>query len=1050
MTEFYVRLHLWLARWRWGVLGAVLGCVLAAVWLTQRLRLNEDFTDMLPMSAPGIAEQVAALRHVRQADRLYVDVATRETDPELLAQAADLMHAALLRLPALTDLRYTFDPAELQAAYREWQTQLPSLLGSNELQALEARFTQTALEQRLAWLKQAMSQPQGLMLKEVAQSDPVGLSDSVATRWRALQAGVGDAQIVAGRITSADGRHVLISAAPGFRPGEMARGTALIDGVLRAAREVEGRFSPGAVRIAVTGAHRVALDNATLLRGDSTLTSVIAMVAVALLLLGSYRRRWLGLLGLAPTVVGALAAMVVLHLTGDAVSAVALGCGSILVGVTVDYGIYVFYHLEDSPPADRMALARTVAGLLPTLSFGALTTMAAFLVMLVSPVSGHRQLGLFGASAVAFAALFAGFVLPLFVPVGKPQAAGLSPLRLLPLTRLIERLFAWRARHARAVGPVVLVFSLLCAVGIARLRFDGDFARLNGVTPATARDEAAIRETWGKALALTSIVVVGTDREEALQRNERVHAVLERLRQSGVVESFSSVAPVLPSARTREEHRRAWQSFWSEARLEQLRQSLGAAAAKLGFRAEAFRPYLDRLQAPPPEAATGTAPAAASQRLLADYLTEKPGEVSVISLAKVRDTAGFRVLRDEVLRAAPGALLLNKAAMSEEISRIARRGLPIFAVLVGALNALMLYLLLGRLELVAVTLLPIVAGVVWTLGCLGLAGLPIDMSNFIFVIFVVGVGGDYSLFLISAELEPWRGLEGRTASTGAAVTLCALTTLFGVGVLVLARHPALFGVGLTALLGISLSLVATLFLVPAGLAWLRRRREASPPAPGADPASLRRAVLHRYRFQGPYVEQYAFWKTRMDPLFAAVDRVAPRQGSILDLGCGYGLVAHWLTLAEPGRSVLGVDHDADKLRVAKAVADAAARTRFEHRDLLQWTDYPACDAVLLCDVLHYFPVEQKRAILQRAFQALRSGGCLVLRDAACQRSRGHGHVVLFERLAVFFGINRTVQGLHFATREEYLAMLAAAGFTRVEDVARSGLGSNLMLIARKD
>ena len=67
-----------------------------------------------------------------------------------------------------------------------------------------------------------------------------------------------------------------------------------------------------------------------------------------------------------------------------------------------------------------------------------------------------------------------------------------------------------------------------------------------------------------------------------------------------------------------------------------------------------------------------------------------------------------------------------------------------------------------------------------------------------------------------------RGHPERTASTGGAVTMCALTALLGTGVLVLAHHPALFSVGLTALLGISYSLLATLFLVPLSVRWLAK------------------------------------------------------------------------------------------------------------------------------------------------------------------------------------------------------------------------------------
>ena len=53
--------------------------------------------------------------------------------------------------------------------------------------------------------------------------------------------------------------------------------------------------------------------------------------------------------------------------------------------------------------------------------------MAAFFVMFLSPISGHRQLGLFGAVGVGLAALFALFILPLFIPVKamrqRPSAA---------------------------------------------------------------------------------------------------------------------------------------------------------------------------------------------------------------------------------------------------------------------------------------------------------------------------------------------------------------------------------------------------------------------------------------------------------------------------------------------------------------------------------------------------------------------------------------------------------------------------------------------------
>lgn len=1046
MSELFVRLHLFLARHRWAVLLLVALFAAIALWCSRRLKMNEDFTDMLPMSDPAIAEQVEALKHVRQADRLFVDVQTTELEPERLVQAADRMQAALQEISELSEFRYHIEATDMREMFEQLQAQLPALLTSNELREMEGKLEASALEKRLAWMKQAMSQPQGLMLKDVVQTDPVGMGDAVAARLRALQAGVGDARIVAGRITSADGRHVLISAVPGFRPSELQRSAPLVAAVLKAARAVAASFPAGSVRIAVTGAHRVALENATMIRKDTTRTSVIATVAVAGLMLAAYRRRWLALLGLVPTVFGALGAIVVFYLTGDPVSAVALGCGSILIGVTVDYGIYVLYHTDDAPPANREQLARAVAQLTPTLTFGALTTMAAFLVMFVSPVSGHRQLGLFGAVGVALAALFALVILPLFVPVGAAGAA-----RVLPLTTAMQRLFAWRDRRARVVLPLLLVFSGLCVAGVLRLRFEGDFARLNGVTPDTRRDEAVVREVWGKALSLTTVVVTGASREETLQKNEQVCAVLRALQEQREVESFASIAPLLPSEQTRRANLRAWSAFWSEARRQELRNSLTGAATKLGYRAGTFAPFLERLATAASLSANGAGATPALDRLLSDYWSEHAGRVSVCTLVKAGDRANFLRLRAAIQKEVPGALLLNQAALSDEIIRVARRALPVFAALVVVLNAVLLFLLLGRVELVLITLLPMAAGVFWTLGTLGLLGQPIDMANFIFAIFVIGVGGDYSLFMVMAELEPLRGHTDRTAATGGAVTICAGTTLLGVGVLVLAQHPAMFSIGLSAWLGISLTLLATLFLVPPCMARLRRRAASS--AVSFQEAELpalpvrRQQVSRLYRYQGPYVAYYVFWKLRTDPLFRALDEAVPRQGHMLDVGCGYGLVAHWLALGAPQRTLHGMDHDAAKIHVARATAGESSRLSFEEGDLLA-TGWPACDAVLLCDVLHYFPRALKARILQRAFEALRPGGRLIVREA-CSDSPTHRVVAWSERFAVWTGHNLTERGLHFEAAAGYRSLLEAAGFIEVRRIPEAGLGSNVMLVAVK-
>jgi SAM-dependent methyltransferase len=209
---------------------------------------------------------------------------------------------------------------------------------------------------------------------------------------------------------------------------------------------------------------------------------------------------------------------------------------------------------------------------------------------------------------------------------------------------------------------------------------------------------------------------------------------------------------------------------------------------------------------------------------------------------------------------------------------------------------------------------------------------------------------------------------------------------------------------------------------------------------------LRRKVARLYRYQGKWVEQFVYWKMRSDPLFKVLDQSVPRQGFILDLGCGYGMAAHWLAYSRLDRQVLGVDYDADKIRVAQRSAAAVDRVRFEHGDLLT-CPLPACDVVLLFDVLHYWTADKQEFILARARQALRPGGRLVLRDAAKAESKEHEHVTFWERFATGIGHNKTVEGLHFQSAAELRAMLTRAGFTDIQITPTSERDSNVLITA---
>jgi 2-polyprenyl-3-methyl-5-hydroxy-6-metoxy-1,4-benzoquinol methylase len=212
------------------------------------------------------------------------------------------------------------------------------------------------------------------------------------------------------------------------------------------------------------------------------------------------------------------------------------------------------------------------------------------------------------------------------------------------------------------------------------------------------------------------------------------------------------------------------------------------------------------------------------------------------------------------------------------------------------------------------------------------------------------------------------------------------------------------------------------------------------------PRVVRRKVQRLYRYQGKFVEQFVHWKMKMDPMFGSLDAVVPRNGFILDLGCGYGVATHWLASFTDGRSFLGTDYDEDKIRVAQRTAPEHPRITFETGDILN-CEYPSCDTILLLDVLHYWTPEKQQAILAKARQALRPAGRLILRDAARAENEAHQRVDYWETIATRIGHNKTVEGLHFQTRAELEAALQRAGFAKWELKHGAGRDSNVLLVA---
>jgi len=139
-----------------------------------------------------------------------------------------------------------------------------------------------------------------------------------------------------------------------------------------------------------------------------------------------------------------------------------------------------------------------------------------------------------------------------------------------------------------------------------------------------------------------------------------------------------------------------------------------------------------------------------------------------------------------------------------------------------------------------------------------------------------------------------------------------------------------------------------------------------------------RRLLARYRRVSPGVRLELGLRLRICP-FEEVARLVPPEGSVLDLGCGYGLLSLLLVGESNRREVVGIDLQEERVRIAREAARPGESVRFFQGDILEVPfGNPTC--IVMNDVLHHIPHTRQIPLLCKCYESLPPGGLLIIKD----------------------------------------------------------------------
>ena len=938
------------------LLVAAAAAVLCLVAL-KRITIDTDIVRSLPTGDPVIADAIRIFEENPVKDRIAVDIAVADGDTTRLLAAADEVERRLNASGLFAEVGSQPMHQGLSDLNAAVVANLPLLFGAAQLERQVAPLlTREKIRAALENIRDALYQMDGIGQAAAMAADPLGLRNLVLARLADLNPAPG-ATLKGGRIVSADGRHVLLLATPKGSATDTATARRLArffdDLTTELARQPDGRIT-----VTPTGAYRAALDNETIIRSDVNRALLWATLGILLLLLAAFSRPLAGLLALLPALFGTVTAFFVFSLLHDSISIMVLGFGGAIISITVDHGIAYMLYVDGDE--GRTAAAREIrsVGLLAVL-----TSVGAFGVLAFSGFAVFEQLGQFTAMGIGFSFLFVHAVLPRLIRTGSGEGA--------PARRLFSRVVD---RFAGAGWPG-LILALAAAGALAffiRPHFDTDLGTMNSVRPATRAADKLMADVWGDIFTNVYLMTEAADPRALQAKDDRLIELLETERHAGAIHPVVTPATFFPGPQRSQAHLDAWRAFWSPDRVERVTAAIHRQGRALGFAPDAFDGFLHQLSAPTTAAATlppSVYPLLGISRDTADGRWRQ--------MTRITPTARFDHRRFYDRLSAVSAVF-DPALFSQRMGALLFTTFMKMLAVIGVSLVLLLLLFFADLGLLFTALLPLAFAFVCTLGTLGLMGQPLDIPALMLSVVILGMGVDYTLFMVRGYQRYRRFDHPRFAVVRTAVVMAGGSTLMGFAVLLAADHGLLRSAGRISFFGIGYCLVGAFLILPP----LLKRRFERPTTGGLDA---------RYANMEPYPRLFARFKQRLDPLFGELETLAPESATpanILDVGCGYGVPACWLAERYPAATIHGIEPQAEPVRVAALALGERGR-------IVQGAapDLPPLDVLLdmatLLDMNHFLQDWELEKTLTRIHDRLLPGGRLIMRSVLPPPAKPH-------------------------------------------------------------
>jgi len=202
-------------------------------------------------------------------------------------------------------------------------------------------------------------------------------------------------------------------------------------------------------------------------------------------------------------------------------------------------------------------------------------------------------------------------------------------------------------------------------------------------------------------------------------------------------------------------------------------------------------------------------------------------------------------------------------------------------------------------------------------------------------------------------------------------------------------------------------------------------------------------LFNLYSDLGAIVIWYVRLRWRICP-FEKIAQHVPLKGTIVDVGCGYGLLSNSLALSSQERDVIGIDLSPRRIGVAQRTVKGRRNIKFLLQDANS-LKIEKCDVFVMSDFLHHLPYQHQEQLLAMCYQKLSKNGLLIMEEVDGKPFWKYQFNIIAD------GLLNLGQRIYFRNSSEYLSLLSRIGFQTKTEAVHKGLPvSDIIYVCKKN